>query len=167
MRISTLLCGHILLVIGRCRARGILVFKKLARYWIPLVIIIVVGVGGFTVYRVHNVFGSRKHESYADGKSDNTKPFKPKELTYEVFGPPGTVADINYFDVNSEPQRVDAAQLPWSLHITTTLPAVVGNIVAQGNSDSIGCRIVVDGAVKAQRVANDVNAYTFCLVKSA
>jgi Mycobacterium membrane protein len=39
--------------------------------------------------------------------------------------------------------------------------------VAQGNSDSIGCRIVVDGVVKAEKVSNEVNAFTFCLVKSA
>ncbi|NLP98586.1 hypothetical protein HGO75_22890, partial [Mycobacterium tuberculosis] len=45
--------------------------------------------------------------------------------------------------------------------------AVMGNIVAQGNSDSIGCRITVDGKVRAERVSNEVNAYTYCLVKSA
>ncbi|AMC40451.1 membrane protein MmpS4 [Mycobacterium tuberculosis] len=43
----------------------------------------------------------------------------------------------------------------------------MGNIVAQGNSDSIGCRITVDGKVRAERVSNEVNAYTYCLVKSA
>jgi hypothetical protein len=88
-------------------------------------------------------------------------------LTYEIFGPLGTVADINYFDINSEPQRVDGAQLPWSLHLTTTVPAVLGSVVAQGNGASIGCRIIVDGSVKAEKISNDVNAYTFCLVKSA
>ena len=35
--------------------------------------------------------------------------------------------------------------------MTTDSPAVVGNVVAQGDSDSIGCRIVVDGVVKAER----------------
>lgn len=102
-----------------------------------------------------------------DHHQENSKPFNPKHLTYEIFGPPGTVADISYFDVNSEPQRVDGAVLPWSLHITTNDAAVMGNIVAQGNSDSIGCRITVDGKVRAERVSNEVNAYTYCLVKSA
>jgi hypothetical protein len=139
----------------------------LSRTWIPLVILAVVVAGGFIVHRVHGYFGSEKHESYADSNLENSKPFNPKKLTYEVFGPPGTVADISYFDVNSDPRRVDGAQLPWSLHITTTLAAVMGNIVAQGNSDSIGCRITVDGVVKAERVSNEVNAYTYCLVKSA
>lgn len=137
------------------------------RTWIPLVILVVVIVGGFTVHRIRGFFGSENRPSYSDTNLENSKPFNPKHLTYEIFGPPGTVADISYFDVNSEPQRVDGAVLPWSLHITTNGAAVMGNIVAQGNSDSIGCRITVDGKVRAERVSNEVNAYTYCLVKSA
>lgn len=137
------------------------------RTWIPLVILVVVIVGGFTVHRIRGFFGSENRPSYSDTNLENSKPFNPKHLTYEIFGPPGTVADISYFDVNSEPQRVDGAVLPWSLHITTNDAAVMRNIVAQGNSDSIGCRITVDGKVRAERVSNEVNAYTYCLVKSA
>lgn len=137
------------------------------RTWIPLVILVVVIVGGFTVHRIRGFFGSENRPSYSDTNLENSKPFNPKHLTYEIFGPPGTVADISYFDVNSEPQRVDGAVLPWSLHITTNDAAVMGNIVAQGNGDSIGCRITVDGKVRAERVSNEVNAYTYCLVKSA
>ena len=152
----------------KCRpVRGFEIFKVLSRTWIPLVILAVVVAGGFVVYRVHGYFGSEKRESYADSNLENAKPFNPKRICYEVFGPPGTVADISYFDVNSDPKRVDGAPLPWSLHITTTKAAMMGNLVAQGNSDSIGCRIVVDGVVKAEKISNEVNAYTFCLVKSA
>lgn len=136
------------------------------RTWIPLVILVVVIVGGFTVHRIRGFFGSENRPSYSDTNLENSKPFNPKHLTYEIFGPPGTVADISYFDVNSEPQRVDGAVLPWSLHITTNDAAVMGNIVAQGNSDSIGCRITVDGKVRAERVSNEVNAYTYCLVNA-
>jgi hypothetical protein len=39
--------------------------------------------------------------------------------------------------------------------------------MAQGDSNSIGCRITVDGEVKAERISNEVNAYTFCLLKAA
>jgi Mycobacterium membrane protein len=131
------------------------------------VVLAVLLVGGFVVFRVHGYFGSQKRESYADSNLKNPDPFNPKRITYEVFGPAGTVADISYFDVNADPQRVDGARLPWSLHITTTKAAVMGNLVAQGNSYSIGCRITVDDVVKAERISNEVNAYTFCLVKSA
>lgn len=135
--------------------------------WIPLVILVVVGVAGFTVTRIHGLFGSDKRPAYSDGQVDETKPFNPKRMTYEIFGPPGTIADISYFDVNSEPQRVEGAALPWQLEIVTTLPAVVGSIMAQGDSNSIGCRIIVDGEVKSERISNEVNAYTFCLLKAA
>ncbi|AGC60837.1 MULTISPECIES: MmpS family protein [Mycobacterium] len=138
----------------------------LSRTWIVLVIVAVIIVGGFSVHRIRGFFASEKRESYSDSNLDN-KPFNPKEITYEVFGPPGTVADISYFDVNSDPQQVEGAVLPWTLHFTTNLAAVMGNLVAQGNTNSIGCRITADGKVKAERVSNEVNAYTYCLVKSA
>jgi hypothetical protein len=129
--------------------------------------LVVIGVGGFTVSRLHGIFGSEKRSSYADTKINDVKPYDPKHLTYEVFGPPGTVATISYFDVDGEPRFVRGASLPWSLNLAFTQAAVVGNIVAQGDSDSIGCRIVVDGEVKAERISNEVNAFTSCLLKAA
>ena len=42
----------------------------------------------------------------------------------------------------------------------------MGNM-AQGDSDSIGCRIVVDGVVKAARISHEVNGFTLCLLKAA
>ncbi|GAB7148189.1 MmpS family protein [Mycobacterium riyadhense] len=143
------------------------IFRVLMRLWVPLVVLVVVVIAGFSVARIHGFFGSQKREAYMDAKGEETKPFNPKKITYEVFGPPGTVADISYFDVNSDPKRVDGARLPWTLKISTTLPAVMGNLMAQGDSDQIGCRITVDGIIKAERISNEVNAFTFCVVKSA
>jgi hypothetical protein len=160
-------------LIGRCapilieRVEGMRILRVMPRLWIPLVVLVVIACGGFAVSRVHGIFGAETRPSYADGQVGNTKSFNPTQVVYEVFGPAGTVADISYFDVNSQPQQVDGASLPWSLKITTTSPSVVGSIVAQGDSDSIGCRIVVDGEVKAERISNEVNAYTHCLVKGA
>jgi Mycobacterium membrane protein len=139
----------------------------LRRLWIPLVILVVIGVGGLTVSRLHGIFGSEKRPSYADTKVDESKPFDAKQLIYEVFGPPGTVADISYFDVNGDPQLVQGASLPWSLKFATTQAAVVANIVAQGDRDSIGCRIVVDDVVKAERITHEMSAFTFCVLKAA
>ena len=147
--------------------KGFSIFRLLERVWIPLVIAVVVGLGGFTVWRIHGIFGSEKRPSYSDTATDDSKPFNPKRLTYEVFGPPGTVADISYFDVNADPQRVDGAKLPWTMKLTTKAASVMGNIVAQGNSDTIGCRIVVDDVVKAEKIAHEVNAFTYCVLKGA
>ena len=117
--------------------------------------------------RLHGIFGSEKSPSYADTKLDESAPFDAKQFIYEVFGPPGTVADISYFDVNGDPQLVEGANLPWSLKFVTNQAAVVANIVAQSDSDSIGCRIVVDNVVKAERITHEASAFTFCLLKAA
>jgi hypothetical protein len=46
------------------------------------------------------------------------------------------------------------------------LVAVFVNVFAQGNSDSIGCRIKIDDVLKDTRTANTLNAFTYCLDKS-
>ena len=40
------------------------------------------------------------------------------------------------------------------------------NVSAQGNSDTIGCRIKIDDVLKDTRTANTLNAFTYCLDKS-
>lgn len=131
-----------------------------------LVAVAVLAVAGFCIYRLHGVFGSHHSTSQANALSNEITPFNPKHVVLEVFGPPGTVATINYLDVNAQPQRVDNTTLPWSYDIVTTEPAVFANVMAQGDSDSIGCRITIDGVVKDERSVNTMNAYIFCLDKS-
>lgn len=140
--------------------------RPLKRGWMLVVVVVVVAVAGFCVYRLHGIFGSHNTTSTAGGFSNETAPFNPKHVVLEVFGPPGTVASINYLDVDAQPQRVDDTALPWSYDVTTTQPAVFANVVAQGDSDSIGCRITIDGVVKDERSVDKLNAYTYCLDKS-
>jgi hypothetical protein len=132
----------------------------------PLVAIVVVVVAGFAVYRLHGIFGSHDVTSTPSGGANEIVPFNPKHVVLEVFGPPGTVATITYLDVNAQPQRADAVTLPWAYDTTTTQPAVLVDVQAQGNSDSIGCRIKIDDAVKDEKTVNTLNAYTSCLDKS-
>jgi hypothetical protein len=139
----------------------------LKRAWIPLVVLAVIGGAGFSVSRVRAASGTDKHSGYGKSEAAESDQLTQKSVVYEVFGPVGTVADISYFDVNADPRRVDKARLPWTIKITTNSPTVVGNVVAQGDSNSIGCRIVVDGHVKAERISNEVNAFTYCRVKGA
>lgn len=136
------------------------------RRWMVLVTVAVLALAGFAVYRLHGAFDSHGGASGASGISNEIVPFNPKQVVLEVFGAPGTVATINYLDVDAQPQQVLDTVLPWSYTITTTQPAVVGNVVAQGNSGMIGCRITVNGEVKDERSVEEVNAYTFCLDKS-
>ncbi|TGD90745.1 hypothetical protein BayCH28_02605 [Mycolicibacterium sp. CH28] len=141
--------------------------KALRRAWIPLVIVIVVALASFAVFRLHGVFGKTELTRPGSGLANDTKPFNPKQVTYEIFGPAGAVATINYLDLDAQPQIVRDTTLPWSLTLTTTAPAASANIVAQGDTDTIGCRIFVNGELKDEKTATGVNAQTFCLVKSA
>ncbi|WP_297593544.1 MmpS family transport accessory protein [Mycobacterium sp.] len=138
----------------------------LKRGWMVIVAVLVVALAGFGIYRLHGIFGSHDTTSADSGLSNQIVPFNPKQVVLEVFGAPGAVATINYLDVNAQPQQVKDAPLPWSFTITTTEPAVIGNVVAQGNGDTLGCRITVNGEVKDQRTVNKVDAYAFCLDKS-
>lgn len=140
--------------------------RVVKRIWIPLVLIVVLAVSGLVVSRLHKMFASDDLNANA-GAGIEIVQFNPKEVVYDVFGPPGTTAKISYFDAEINLHHVDAAPLPWSLTISTTLPSVSPNIMVQSDGDQIGCRIKVDGTVRDERSADGVNAQTYCLVKSA
>ena len=147
------------------RKRG--VFGALKRVWILLVVLVAVVIAVFCVDRLHGVFGKTELTRPGAGIASDPKPFNPKVVIYEIFGPPGAVATINYLNLDAQPQEAKDVALPWSITLTTTAPAASANIVAQGDSDSISCRITVNGEVKDQNTTDGVNAETFCLVKSA
>ena len=140
--------------------------RRLSQRWMLVVAVVVIVVAGFAVYRLHGIFASQDVTSTPSGAGNDIVPFNPKHVVLEVFGPPGTVATITYLDVNAQPQRADAVPLPWSYDTTTTQPAVFVNVAAQGDSDSIGCRIKIDDVVKDERSVNTLNAFTYCLDKS-
>jgi Mycobacterium membrane protein len=138
----------------------------LSRRWMLLVAAVVVAVAGFAVYRLNGIFGSRDVTSTPSGGANEIVPFNPKHVVMEVFGAPGTTATITYLDVNAQPQRVEDAALPWAYDTTTTQPAVFVNVSAQGDTDSIGCRIKIDDAVTDERTVTTLNAFVYCLDKS-
>jgi hypothetical protein len=143
------------------------VANAVKKVWIAVVILIVVLVAGFCVNRLRGVFGVHDNRPITSGGADDIKPFNPKHVVYEVYGPAGTVANINYLDINAQPQQASNVALPWTLSVITTLPSVSVNVVAQADTDQIGCRIIVNDVVKDERSATGVNAQTFCIVKSA
>ena len=138
----------------------------LRRAWIPLVIVVVVAIAGFSVHRVRTFFGANPVIVTPKVFADDPEPFDPKVVKYEIFGS-GTYANINYLDLDAKPQRLDGAALPWSLTLQTTAPSAAPNIVAQGDGSSVSCRITVDDELKDERTSTGVNALTYCFVKSA
>lgn len=136
------------------------------RVWMPLVIVVVVAIAGFSVHRIRSFFGAEGIIVTPEVFAEDPQPFDPTVVTYEIFGT-GSYADINYLDLDAHPQRVDGAALPWSLTLQTTAASAAPNIVAQGDGESITCRVIVDDEVKDERTSTGVNAQTFCFVKSA
>lgn len=141
--------------------------RVLKRAWIPLLIVAVVFLAFFMVDRLRGVFGKTELTRPGAGLVNDPAPFNPKVVTYEIYGEPGAIATINYLDLDAQPQKAENVPLPWSLTLTTTAPAASPNIVAQGDGDSISCKITVDGVVKNENRSDGLNAQTFCLVKSA
>lgn len=142
--------------------------NRVKRYWLPLLVLVAITLGGFVVYRMHGIFGSDNEVTReGSGIARDAAPFNPKRVTYEVFGPPGAIATINYLDLSANPQSLKHVPLPWTLTLTTTSPATSPILLAQGNAATIGCRITVDGKVKDEKSTDGVDAFTFCQVKSA
>ncbi|NGX09958.1 MmpS family transport accessory protein [Mycobacteroides franklinii] len=141
-------------------------YRLLKRFWIPLLLVVVVGIGGYAIAQIRSSVIPRPAKA-AEG-SGVTVNVNPKHITYEVVGSGGT-ANLNYLDENGQPHLIENASLPWSFTIVTTLPSMSANIVAQGdrNVTALGCRVTVDGGVRDDRTSADkVKPFIYCLVKS-
>ncbi len=139
--------------------------RVLKKVWIPLVIVVVLATSGLVVSRLHKMFASQNLNANA-GAGIEIVQFNPKVLVYDVYGPPGTTAQIGYFDPDANVHSV-TVPLPWSITLSTTLPTVSASLMALGDGNEIGCRVTVNGIVREEQSANGVNAQTYCLVKSA
>src|SRR5277367_557837 len=143
------------------------VFRIFKTVWMPLLLVVVVGLGAYAVVRIRDTIGAHGSVSADAGNGDDTKPFNPKHIAYEITGSGGSV-HVDYLDENGQPHRVDAAALPWSFTVVTTLPSMSANVVAQGDRgvSSLRCRVVVDGPVRDDRSAVEDLPFISCLVKS-
>ena len=138
---------------------------RVKRVWLPVLIVVAVVIGAATVSQLREAFGADPVLVTPTG-NNTAESFNPKVVTYEVFGS-GSTGVINYVDLDGIPQRVENAALPWSLTLSTTVPAVSANILAQSDGDDVTCRILVDGELEEENTATGVNAQTVCVVKSA
>lgn len=137
----------------------------LQRLWIVLVIVPVAAVGSLVIYRFHGVFGSDAQTSaHSGGEIVSTV---PKYVTYEIYGPAGTSGMVSYVDERAESKEARFDTLPWSLTLTTTQPSVFANVMAQGDSGELGCRITVNGELRDSQQSDGHAAATFCVVKAA
>ena len=144
-------------------------FPIVKKAWIPLLLVVVISLGTYAVVRIRDTFGANAAVASGEGNADNTKPFNPKHITYEITGASGGRVDVDYLDENGQPHRVDAALMPWSYTIVTTLPSMSANVVAKAKRtavDALRCRVIVDGQVRDDRHSDDYQPFIYCLVKS-
>ena len=118
--------------------RSIPVGRVLKKVWIPLVLVVVLAVSGLVVSRLHKIFASQDLNANA-GEGIEIVQFNPKILVYDVYGPPGTTATDQLLRPGRERAPV-TVPLPWSITLSTTLPTVSANLMAQTDGDQIGCR---------------------------
>ena len=145
--------------------KAVPVGRLLKKVWIPVVLVVVLAISGLVVSRLHRMFASQDLNAGA-GAGVEIVQFNPKVLVYDVFGSPGSSAQVSYFDPDANVHTV-TVPLPWSITLSTLLPAVSASLMAQTDGDQIGCRVTVNGTVREEQSADGVNAQTYCLVKSA
>lgn len=137
------------------------------RFWVVLIVVAAVVVATVVVSRLRGFFGSDLPASAGGAQMDAIVAFNRKTVTYEVVGPAQAVGSVSYLDVDGSTREATFTQLPWSVSVSTTDPGVLANLVAQSDSATLGCRILVNGTVTAERQATGRDAQAFCLDKSA
>jgi hypothetical protein len=131
----------------------------------PLVAVVVVGVGLVGMWKVHQF--SEPEPVITVLGPQAPEEFNVKRLTYEVFGSAGQGGKLVYVDINGHPHPVEVTTLPWSHTETTTLTVASGSISVHVHGGQVGCRMLVDGVVRDEQTGNHQDADVECRVKSA
>jgi hypothetical protein len=139
----------------------------LKRFWVVAIVAVAVVAAVAVVGRLRTFFDSDKPYVAASMPADAIKPINVKRVTYEIVGPPGASGRVSYLDVNGKTIEAGFTELPWSVTVSTTDPGVLANVVAQGDTESLGCRILVDDKLVAEDFAEGRDAQAFCLDKAA
>ena len=136
-------------------------------FWVVAVIVIAVIAAVAVVSRLRTFFDSDRPYIAAPMPADAIKPINTKRVTYEIVGPAEASGRVSYLDVNGKTIEAGFTGLPWSVTVSTTDPGVLANVVAQGDTDALGCRILVNDTLVAEDFADGRDAQAFCLDKAA
>jgi hypothetical protein len=137
------------------------------RFWVVLIVLVAVVVAILVITRLQGFFGTDLPASASGGGSDVITAVTSKTVTYEIVGPAGAVGSVSYLDVDGKTLDASFTTLPWSVTVSTTNPGVFANIVAQSDSTTLGCRILVNGTLTVEQHASGRDAQAFCLDKAA
>lgn len=139
----------------------------LKRFWVLAMVTVAVLASAAVVSRLRTFFDSDRPYIEASLPADVLKPINTKRVTYEIVGPPNATGRVSYLDVTGETVEAGFTALPWSVTVSTTDPGVLANVVAQGDTAALGCRILVNDKLVAEDFAEGRDAQAFCLDKAA
>lgn len=91
---------------------------------------------------------------------------KGKTVVYEVTGDAGSATSITFFTNGSNQSQDNGAAIPWSKEITLDDGdfTLLGVSAQSGGDGEIGCKVTVDGEVKAENTSNGAYAVVMCNV---
>ncbi len=89
----------------------------LRRFWVPVLVVVVIVLGVFMVDRLRGVFGKTELTRPGAGLANDPEPFNPKEVRYEIFGQPGATATINFLDLDAQPQEAEGRNPSVGTHV--------------------------------------------------
>lgn len=139
----------------------------LKRFWVVAMVTVAVLASAAVVSRLRTFFDSDKPYVGASLPADVLTPINTKRVTYEIIGPPNATGRVSYLDVTGKTVEAAFTALPWSVTVSTTDPGVLANVVAQGDTAALGCRILVNDKLVAEDQAEGRDAQAFCLDKAA
>ncbi len=142
-------------------------FGFLQRFWVVTVVVLTLIAAVAVVSRLRTFFDSDLPFVAGSERVDAIVPFNTKRVTYQVVGPAATTGRVSFLDAGGNTREATFTTLPWSADVVTTDPGILANVVAQGDSTSLGCRILVNGKVVVERHTAGPDAQAFCLDKAA
>lgn len=139
----------------------------LRRFWVIAMVVVALLAAAAVVGRLRTFFDSDKPYVGASMPADAIQSINTKRVTYEIVGPSNAAGRVSYLDVNGKTIEAGFTSLPWSVTVSTTDPGVLANVVAQGDTAALGCRILVNDKLVAEDYAEGRDAQAFCLDKAA
>lgn len=139
----------------------------LKRFWVLTMVVAALLAGAAVVSRLRTFFDSDRPYTAAPLPADVLTSTNVKRVTYEIVGPPDASGRVSYLNVDGKTMEAGFTALPWSVTVSTTDPGVLANVVAQGDTAALGCRILVNDKLVAEDYAEGRDAQAFCLDKAA
>jgi Mycobacterium membrane protein len=89
-----------------------MVFRLFNKAWMPSLVVVVIVLGLYAIVRIRDTLGAHTAVVSGEALSDDTKPFNPKHITYEITSPAGGTVNLDWLDENGQAHCEDTAPIP-------------------------------------------------------